>query len=85
MSSIYKKYTVLSSFRKEDLKEITRLYPFHLTVFHKFLEEVIIIPFIVTPAKILKETFPEGDIVITNIGKDKFKLVVILGREKDEV
>ncbi len=84
--NIYRHYFGLSSFKNEDFKEIIETYPFRLNIFHKFLEEVIILPFIVSPPHELKEIFPEGSIVHLGLGKnskDTLRLVVIFGREKE--
>jgi len=84
--NVYRLYFGFTSFKKEDFEEVVERYPFHLNIFHKFLEEVIIIPFMFSPAYELKTIFPEGSIVRVSFGgksKEILNLVVIFGRERE--
>jgi len=85
-NNVYRIFFGFTSFKKEDFEELMKKYPFHLNIFHKFLEEVIVIPFMFSPPHELKTTFPEGSIVKVAFGeksKEAFYLVVIFGREKE--
>ena len=81
----YRDFVAYSSFNASKLLE--RLYPLHFSVFNKFLEEVLIIPFNSSSPKELKEEFPEGDIILCSSKESRHKLknrIVIIFRKRKE-
>jgi len=66
----YRGYSAFSSFMHWTI--IKELYPhLHLNVFHRFLDEIIIIPFYLMEKDFLKKEFPEGHII--KVSRERFE------------
>jgi len=77
----YKGYSAFSSFMH--YQEIKRIYScLHLNVFHRFLDEVIIIPFYLMDKEFLKREFPEGHIIkVSRVRFEKRYIVLVFMNE----
>jgi len=67
-------YLAYSSY--EDTPFIEKTYPIRLSVWNRFLEEILVIPFAEANSKELKRMFPEG--IICSCGNHFKETIVII-------
>ncbi len=77
----YRGYASYSSFNH--FEKMKRLFPYlHLNVFHRFLEEILVIPFYPFDKKFLKKELPEGHILKTSrLQFEKAYVVIVFMNE----